>query len=273
MIRSLIWGLFAAAAPLGVEAATVVISEGNGQSSKQYFEAGAFVQMRDDRPAMGVDREGNCWFVEHRRVVSDPCEKMLQSMDAIRERLMASLSEEDRAMMRRAIELQSTAAPAVITSLGERKIAGYSTECHRVGDRREVCTSAKLMREIGAEMGDSRFIELFQRFGRSAGEMGAETPESKAVAELAGRGFPMLDMQRVETGPRLDPTVLEYLPEAQRAEVMKRLGDATVDKKMRGTRVTRVVKDVRMPAVDLSRYPRVDFDRYLEQNIGGAGRR
>jgi hypothetical protein len=273
MIRLLVLGLLAAGAALGAQAATLVISEGDGQVTEQYFEKGEFVQMRDDRPSMGVDREGNCWFVEHRRVVSDPCEEMLQSVDAMREQVMASLSEEDRAMMQRAAEMQRTAAPAVVTSLGERKIAGYSVLCHRIGAKREVCTSEKLLQKIRAEMGDSRFLELFQRFGRSAGEMGGETPESKAVIELASRGFPMLDMQSVVATPGLDPAVLQYLPEAQRTQIMSRLGSATGGEKMRGTQVIRVVTDVKMPDFDLSRYPRVDFERYLHQTMGEAGRR
>lgn len=271
MIRWLVWGLFASCAALPVRAAMVVVSEGDGQVSKQYFETGEFLQMRNDRPAMGVDRQGNCWFLEHRRVVSDPCENMLQSMYAVREQAMASLSEEDRAMMRRALEMQRSAPPATVTSLGQRRIAGYSAECHRVGADREICTSEKLLQEVKAEMGDSRFFELFQQFGRSAGEMGGETPESKAVSELAGRGFPVLDMQQVAAMPGLDPAVLQYMPEAQRAQIMSRLGNATGGKKKHGTKVTRVVKDIPMPEVDLSRYPRVDFERYLKQTMGQSG--
>jgi len=272
MIRWLVWGLLAAGASLPVTAATVVISEGNGQVSKQYFDAGEFLQMRDDRPSMGVDRQGNCWFVEHRRVVSDPCEQMLLSVDAMREQAMEGLSDEDRAMMQRAVEIQSAAPPAVVTSLGRRRIAGYSVECHRIGANREICTSEKLLQEVKAEMDDSRFIELFQRFARMAGEMGGETPESKAMAELSGRGFPMLDMQRVAAMPGLDPAALQYMPEAQRAEIMSRLGGATGARKMSGTKVTRVIKDVQLPDVDLSRFPRVDFERYLRRNMGGMGR-
>ena len=271
MVRWLVLGLLAAGLVMPVGAAMVVVSEGDGQVSKQYFESGEFLQMRNDSPAMGVDRQGTCWFVEHRRVVSDPCEQMLQSMDAMRERMMESLSEEDRSMMQRALEMQRTAPAATVTNLGQRRIAGYSVECHRIGDSHEICTSAKLLQEVEAEMGDSRFIELFRQFGRSAGEMGGETPESKAVADLTGRGFPMLDMQKVPAMPGLDPAVLQYMPEAQRAQIMSRLGNATGGTKMHGTKVTSVVKEIPMPELDLSRYPRVDFARYLQQNMGQSG--
>lgn len=271
MIRWLVLGLLAAGSVMPVRAAMVVVSEGDGQVSKQYFEAGEFLQMRDDRPAMGVDRQGNCWFVEHRRVVSDPCEQMLQSMEAVRERMLESLSEEDRAMMQRALKMQRTVAPATVKSLGQRRIAGYSVECHQVGASHEICTSEKLLQEVKTEMGDSHFIELFRQFGKSAGEMGGETPESKAMADLTGRGFPMLDMQKVPAMPGLDPAVLQYMPEAQRAQIMSRLSNATGGTKMHGTKVTRVVKDIPMPDIDLSRFPRVDFERYLRQNMGQSG--
>jgi len=61
------------------------------------------------------------------------------------------------------------------------------------------------------------------------------------------------------------------MPEAQRAQIMSRLSNATGGTKMHGTKVTRVVKDIPMPDIDLSRFPRVDFERYLRQNMGQSG--
>ena len=77
MIRLFISTLLAIGCSTPVQAALLVISEGHGQVNHQYFEHGEFVLMRGDMPSMGVDREGNCWFVQHRRVVFDSCEQML----------------------------------------------------------------------------------------------------------------------------------------------------------------------------------------------------
>ena len=116
MIRSSFLGLFAASLSVAAQAAVVVTSDGGGEVSTQYFEQGEFVLMRGDKPSMGVDREGNCWFVQHRRVVSDPCEQMLKSVSSMREQAMAGLSPEERAMMERAMQMQNSAPPASVTS-------------------------------------------------------------------------------------------------------------------------------------------------------------
>lgn len=268
MIRLSILGLLATSLSATAQAAVVVSSEGGGEVSKQYFEQGEFVLMRGDKPSMGVDREGNCWFVQHRRVVSDPCEQMLQSVRSMREQAMAGLSAEERAMMERALQIQNSTPPASITKSADRKIAGYVSECHLIGRNREVCISEMLLREIKQEMGDSPFLEVFRRFGESAGEMGGDNPENKAMAELAERGFPMLDMQKLAAMPGLDPEVLQSLPEAQRIQIMSQMGGAGGGQKIRGTKVIRVNRNGKMPGLDLSRYPRVGFDRFMQQSMG-----
>lgn len=271
MIRLSVLSLLAASLSTMGQAAVVVTSESHGQVSRQYFEQGEFVLMRADKPSMGVDREGNCWFVEHRRVVSDPCEQMLQSVNALREQAMAGLSAEERAMMERALKMQNAARPANVTKSANRKIAGYATECHLIGSGREVCISGKLMQEIKEEMGDSPFLEVFQRFGESAGEMGADSPETKAMTELAKRGFPMLDMKKMAAMPGVDPAVLQYLSEAQGAQIMRQMGGAGGPQRMQGTKVTRVERNAKMPELDLSRFPRVGFDQFMQQSMGQAG--
>jgi hypothetical protein len=268
MIRSSFLGLFAASLSMASQAAVVVTSDGGGEVSTQYFEQGEFVLMRGDKPSMGVDREGNCWFVQHRRVVSDPCEQMLQSVSSMREQAMAGLSAEERAMMERALQIQNSAPPASITKSADRKIAGYASECHRIGDNREVCISEKLLREIKEEMGESPFLEVFRRFGESAGEMGGDNPETKAMAELAERGFPMLDMRKVAAMPGLDPAVLQSLPEAQRTQILSQMGGTLGGQKMQGTKVIRVDRNGKMPGLDLSRYPRMGFEQFMQQSMG-----
>ena len=250
------------------QAALLVISEGHGEVNRQYFEAGEFVLMRGDLPAMGVDREGNCWFVQHRRVVFDACERMLQAVDGVREDLMAGLSAEDRAVMERAAEVQNRLPPATTRPSGEARIAGYQTECHRVGERREICISAVLLEEIRAEMGDSRFFAWFRRFGEAAGELGGNDPETRAVAALAARGFPMLDRRWVESAPGIDPEILQSLPQAQRARIVAGIGDPGEPRRVRETRVTGVDRWAEMPQLDLSRYPQVGFEQYMQQTLG-----
>lgn len=268
MIRSTFLGLLASSLSVAAQAAVVVTSDGGGEVSTQYFEKGEFVLMLGDKPSMGVDRGGNCWFVQHRQVVSDPCEQMLQSVSTMREQALAGLSAEERAMMERAMQMQNAAPPASVTRSTDRKIAGYVSECHLIGGNREVCISETLLREIKEEMGDSPFLEVFRRFGESAGEMGGDSPETKAMAELAERGFPMLDMQKMAAMPGLDPAVLQYLPEAQRTQIMSQMGIAGSGEKMQGTKVISVDRDGTMPGLDLSRYPHMGFEQFMQQSMG-----
>ena len=258
--------LLAATLSVTAQAAVVVTSEGAGQVNTQYFEQGEFVLMRGDMPSMGVDREGNCWFVQHRRVVSDPCDQMLQSVSTMRERVMAGLSSEERAMMERALEMQNAARPASVTRTADRKIAGYKAQCYLIGNKREVCISEKLLREIMDEMGDSPFLEVFRRFGESTQQMGGDSPETRAMATLAERGFPVLDMKKVAAMPGLDPAALQYLPEAQRNLLIQQMGGVGGER-LQGTKVIRVEKGGKLPKLDLSRYPRVGFDEFLQQSM------
>ncbi len=257
--------------PFTLQAAVVVTSEGEGDVSTQYFEKGEFILMQDEQPIMGVDRDGNCWFVEHRRVVADPCGKMQASVKDMREQAMAGLTAEERALMERAMQMQSAAPPASLRKTDGRRIAGYQTECFLIGSDREICISAKLLGQIRKEMGDSPFLEVFRRFGESAGQMGGDSPETKAMAALAERGFPMLDQRKVAAMSGFDPAMLNVLPEAQRARVMREMGGLSGGHKIQGSRVTRVDTDGRMPDLDLSRYPRVGFDEFMRQSLERAG--
>ena len=268
MIRLFVSTLLAIGCCKPVQAALLVISEGHGQVNRQYFEQGEFVLMRGDMPSMGVDREGNCWFVQHRRVVFDSCEQMLQAVDGMRGRLMAGLDEADRATMERALQVQKQLPAASVRELAARKIAGYLAHCYRVGASREVCTSEKLLQEVRAEMGESQFFTWFRRFGESAGELGGNDPETRAVAELATRGFPMLDRRAVTKMPGIEPEVLQQLPEAQRKRIIAGIGDPAARQKMQGTRVTAVDRRAEMPKLELSRYPLVGFEQFMRQSMG-----
>jgi hypothetical protein len=88
------------------------------------------------------------------------------------------------------------------------------------------------------------------------------------MAELAERGFPMLDIQKMAAMPGLDPAVLQYLPEAQRTQIMSQMGIAGGGEKMQGTRVIRVDRNGTMPGLDLSRYPHVGFEQFMQQGMG-----
>ena len=268
MVRLFVSFLLAIGCSTSAHAALLVISEGHGQVNRQYFEQGEFVLMRGDMPSMGVDREGNCWFVQHRRVVFDSCEQMLQAVDSMRERLMAGLDEADRATMERALEVQKQLPAAGVRELGDKKIAGYAARCFQVGRGRELCTSEKLLQEVRTEMAESQFFNWFRRFGESAGEMGGNDPETRAVAELATGGFPMLDRRAVTKIPGIEPEVLEDLPEAQRKRIIAGIGDPAARQRMRGTRVTAVDRRAEMPKLDLSRYPLVGFEQFMRQSMG-----
>ena len=244
--------------------AAIVITNDDG--STQYFENGAFVLVEDGQPAFGVDADGNCWFIQETQRVFGKCDSMFDSMDKMRQDMMAGMSEQERAMMQSRAPMHK---PQIVSS-GSKQIAGYSTQCHKIGSAREVCTSEKLLEEIKREMGSSYFMDLQTKFGQSGKQMGTNNPELDAVIELYKQGFPLEDMQQVTAMPGMNSAMLQYIPEVQRAEIMKQMG-ITGEGKMMGSRVVAVDKNGSMPKVDLSRFKTVSFADYMQQMMGAMG--
>jgi len=269
MIRSLTFVMLLAGALTSVQAGVLVTSEQSGQQVQQYFEEGTFVLMEGGAPRFGVNRAGDCWFIQQDRLVADPCDRMLDSMRAMREQVMAGLGPRERAMMQQMMQGPGAAQAEPITPSGKKTIAGYSAECHKVGSSREICLSAELMSEIKDEMGGSQLVETFRRFSSSAAEFGGRNAQAEAIAGLYQRGFPMLDMQRATTMPGINPAMLQYLPEAQRSQIMQQMGGGTATAQMQGTQVIRVQKGVAMPELGLEEYPRIGFGEFMSQQVGG----
>lgn len=266
MIRTVLISLLTAGVFSTAQAAVLITADNAGETSEQYFDKGAFVLVQGGQPAFGVDRTGNCWFVADGQLVIDPCEQMFGAMSSMRDQAMAGMDPQQRAMMDQMMAMRKPAQPPAVTSTGSRTIAGYSAQCSAIGDSREVCISEKLLQEVKAEMGDGRFIEMFKRFGDSMDKMTGEDPEAKAVAALFERGFPVLDMQKVSAIPGIDPAMLQFLPEAQRAQIMQQLGSAS-GQQTRGNLVTRVEHDKAVPDFDLSRLPRIGFRDFMQQSL------
>jgi hypothetical protein len=267
MIRSTLVGGILAVLCSAAQAAILVTSEHGAATSQQFFEDGNFVLMENGRPAFGVDASGNCWFIEGQRLIFDTCAQMLDSVNEIREQAMAGIGEQGRAMMQQMLAAHSGGAVSV-RPLGERTIAGYQSSCHAIGDSREVCVSSTLLEEVKGEMGSSRFADMMQRFQNSASEMVGENPQVKALGELFERGYPMSDMQKSAGIPGMNSAMLQFLPEAQRAQLMQQMGAAGTEGKMQGSRVTGVDKRANMPKVDFARYRRLTFNEFMQQTMG-----
>lgn len=267
MIRSTLLGWILVTLCSATQAAILVTSESPTGTSQQYFEDGNFVLIEGGRPAFGVDASGNCWFIEDQQLVFDSCAQMLDSVSGMREQAMAGMSEQDRAMMQQMMDMQRGTGMSVRPA-GERTIAGYASNCHAIGDSREVCVSALLLDEIKQEMGRSRFADMMQRFQNSASEMTGEDPQARALGEVFERGFLMSDMQKSTGIPGMNSAMLQYIPEAQRAQIMQQMGAADAGGKMQGTRVTKVSKGATMPKVDLSGYRRMTFQEFMQQTMG-----
>lgn len=268
MNRELILGTLAALLAGNAWAGLLITSDNSGEVSQQYFGEGEFIVIDQGQPRFGIDRRGNCWFVERQQIVSDPCENMLSAMSGMREQAMAGLGPQERAMMEQMMGGARSAPPLKPRPRGSRSIAGYHATCHQVGSEREVCISAELLREVKKEMGDSRFVELLRGFSQSAAQMGGEDPEQAAVTALYEQGFPMLDMRKVTGIPGVDPAMLRFLPEAQRAQIMQQIGGSAGAGELTGIRVTQVEKGAAMPSLNLSGYQRVGFAEYMQQMMG-----
>lgn len=267
MIRSIVTGWLALGFFSAVQAAIVVTSEEQGAVSQQYFEDGDFVLMQSGQPAFGADASGNCWFVERDRLVFDQCTQMLDSMSSMRDQAMAGMSSGDRAMMEQMMGMQRNVAVNVRAS-GKRTIAGYEAECHMIGDSHEVCVSAGLLDEIKNEMGDSRFSEMVQRFQKSGAEMVGNDSQLSALQDLFERGYPMLNMRKTGGMPGMNQSMMQFIPEAQRAQIMQQMAASGMPQQEQGSRVVSVEKGVSMPSVDLSGYQRMTFQQFMQQTMG-----
>lgn len=267
MIKFIVTAWFAMTFVAAAQAAILVTSEEQGDTSQQYFEDGSFVLLQSGQPAFGADAAGNCWFVERDRLVFDKCTQMLDSMSSMRDQAMAGISDRDRAMMQQMMGAQHKAAVDVRPT-GARTIAGYDTECHAVGDSRELCISARLLDEIKSEMGESRFSEMMQRFQKSGSEMGGNDSLVRAMQGLYERGYPMSDMRKAGGMPGMNQAMMQLIPEAQRAQVMQQMAASGMSQQEQGSRVISVQKGVSMPNVDLSSYQRMTFQQFMQQTMG-----
>ena len=260
-------GLYSAA-----QAAIVITVEANGQQSIQYFSDGNFLVTADGgRPTFGIDTGGQCWFVDDQQRVSGECSEMFKSMEGFRSQAMSGMSERDRALMQQMMGQGRSGQEATVTESGSKSIAGYEARCYKIGSSREVCTSAALLDDIKGEMGNSDFMDLQTKFGESAKDVGMANAEIAAVTALQRQGYPMLDMQQQTAVPGINAQMMQFIPEAQRAEILNQMGVG--DGAMSGTRVLSVDKQGALPQLDLSRYPVVGFDEYLQRMMGQMQRR
>jgi hypothetical protein len=253
-------------------AGLLISTEDAGSVSQQYFGQGEFIAIEQGQPQFGIDPQGNCWFLEGRQLVSDPCERMLSVMGGMRDQAMAGLDPQQRAMMQQMMGTQRNTQPAALRPVGGQSIAGYPSDCYQVGGQRRVCVSESLLREVMAAVGDSRFLDMFRDFSRSTAAMsGGPGPAEQAVNNLYEKGYPMLDQTQGASIPGIDPAMLRYLPEAQRAQIMQQMGGASGG--VSGSKVVRVEKGVPRPSLGLSGYTRMGFQEYMQRSMGGMGPR
>jgi len=257
----------------GIAHAGLLIStEDAGSVSQQYFGQGEFIAIEQGQPSFGIDPQGNCWFLEGRQLVSDPCDRMLSVMSGMRDQAMAGLDPQQRAMMEQMMGAQRNGQTASLRPVAGQSIAGYASDCYQVGSDRRVCVSDSLMREVMAAVGDARFVERFRDLSRSAAEMsGGSGPAEAVVSGLYEKGYPMLDQTKTASIPGIDPAMLRFLPEAQRAQIMQQMGGGTGT--VSGSQVVKVEKGIARPALGLSGYPRVGFQEYMQRTMSGMGRR
>lgn len=272
MIRKLLCAVAATAGLGQAFAAIVVTSEDAGSVSQQYFEQGEFVLMQGGAPAFGVDATGNCWFVQNGQLVSDPCDTVFDTMSEMREQAMSGMTVDQRNMMEEMMRKSAAAEVPEIRSLGSRTIAGYPADCHLINGMREVCLSEKLKLEVEREVGGSKGMEMFEKMGDSARQMAGPNPAAEAVTDLMKQGYPLSDKQKQSAMPGMNPAMLQYLPEDQRAEIMQQMNAAGADQPMVGSVVRKVEKGVSMPDLNLEKYQRITFREFMQQSMRGMGR-
>ena len=267
--------LFALAIHSVAFAAIVVTTDDNGQVSRSYFGDGAFVLMEGSRPTFGVDAQGNCWFVEQGRLISDPCETMFSSMQDIQKQMMAGMSQDDLQAMKDFRAAGAGAPKATLTPADSRIVAGYEAICVLINELHEVCTSNKLLNDILDEMGSSKFLTLIKQMSNSVRNMGMPNPEGDAVADLMEKGYPVWDKKTQMGGmpgmpgmPTMSPEMLQFLPPDQRDQLMKQFGGNDPNAPMVGREVVSVDRGD-MPATDFSQLQQVSFRDFMQQQFSG----
>lgn len=256
-----------------VLAAIVVTTDDGGQISRSYFEDGAFVLMDGNRPTFGVDAQGNCWFVEQERYISDPCETMFNAIQDIQKQAMAGLSDRDRAAMQEFMAAGADAPKPNVAPAGNRSVAGYEAACVLINELHEVCTSRGLMDDILKEMGSSEFLTIVKQMSNSVRGMGMPNPEADVVAGLMEQGYPVWDKKRqmgmpgMPGMPAMTPEMLQFLPPDQRAQMMQQFGGNAAGAPMVGREVTSVDRG-EMPKTDFSQLQQVTFRDFIQQQMG-----
>jgi hypothetical protein len=250
------------------QAAIVITTDNMGERSTQYFDQGRFVTTDNGRPGFGIEKDGTCWFIAEQQRVAGPCDDMVSSMKDMRSKMMSDLSEQERAMVQQAQSrfTQMQQAPQLKEAAGQR-IAGLDgNRCFEVGGPSHlVCIHEGLLKKIQAEMGGDAYRRMEQRFAGMAKDMGLEGMEESALAKLGEQGYITKDVQAAMPMGGMNTAMLQYLPPEQREAVMKQLGAAVGGGEMQGVTVVSVDENGSVPPLNLSAYPVITFQDYMQQ--------
>lgn len=275
MARLLIVLFALAAHSATVFAAIVVTTDDNGQISRSYFGDGAFVLMEGSRPTFGVDAQGNCWFVEQGRLISDPCETMFGAMQDMQKQMMDGMNQDDLRAFKDFQAAGAGAPEATLTPADSRIIAGYEAICVYVNELREVCTSSKLWKDVISAVGSDKLMAQIKGMSSSVRKMGMPNPEADAVADLMDKGYPVWDKKKQMGGmpgmpgmPTMSPEMLQFLPPDQRNKLMEQFAANAGDAPMVGREVVSVDRGD-MPNTDFSQLQAVSFRVYMQQQFNG----
>ncbi len=259
----LISGLCLAAAS---QAAIVITSEDMGGTSTQYFDRGRFVSTENGQPNMGMDADGNCWFVDENQLVKGRCDDMVNKMKDFRSQMMSGMGEQQRAMMKQAQSryMQMQKAPK-ITEVAGQDVAGLGgTRCFHVNDASHLmCTNKKLGDRVKNEMGGNFYEEMQNRFSDVAKGMGMAGMQESAEAQLAKKGYVVKDV-KAAMPMGMNPAMMQFLSPDQKEALMKQFKSAGQGP-MQGMTVTSVDKDGSIPPMDLSAYRNITFDDYVQR--------
>ena len=249
-------------------AAIVITSEGVGGSSTQYYDKGRFVSTENGQPGFGIEKDGSCWFVAENQRVRGGCDEMMNSVKDTREQMMAGLSEQERAMMQQMQSryMQQKKAPE-IKEVASQRIAGLDgNRCYEVGGPNHlVCVNKKLLDKVKKEMGGDFYQEMQARFADMADDMGMGGMGESALARLGKQGVVMKDVQTSMAMGGMSMDMLNFLPPEQREAIMQQMKSAGAGAEMQGMTVTSVNENGSIPSLNLSVYPSVSYQEYMQR--------
>lgn len=204
-----------------VQAASgIVITRQDGNETAQdVFQDGAYYRLEAGRLDFYANMNNMmCGLFNHDRQISlqSKCESIAKEMKAFIDSMMAGIPKQQLEMMRQMRSGQE-GQRIVPEYTGNSTQAGYRTTCYQIGATRQVCISETLLSTIKEHFNYDKF-EVLEDVFEKIQDFNNDSPEERAKAELAAKGYVMKDVDLAAAMP--NPDMMKMMPEHVRKKML-----------------------------------------------------